>query len=438
MPDGVKLGDILDKTDIKKEDKDTYGSAFSELLRHINNSGVFYKYNKEGCWYISYILHKEVERFLRQDYNLDVYKLLQEFILKYNKHNSQRSDRCMNDFVYIDSDTFKIMNALYTLYDEYTKIKPYYKRSIPYNCENFSKFIHSYNSFLNNHVSGTDFFNNILKHFDTEVRDAISKYSIIECKQYPYHANNLNLYTPPKPKDPIPPVQLEQRQTANVLTTTELQNSHHDVAHEQDTQAGEVLRVEAENQIQVAKGERGIAHNQQITRDYAISPEPGRVFKPGEAHNPEISRGHGMTHDNRRTYNRGREEEVWRTGLSTYSQDTATLDSSSQLELSDVSTFSPKLDGKTEDDGVFANVRSTITNVLGSVDPVPVVGVSGGMGALFLLFRYTPFGTFFRGGRGRVHRIPRSFNGPFLGEFQGYQDYYGGNIGYGQMNPLAE
>ncbi|KMZ94886.1 hypothetical protein PVMG_06229 [Plasmodium vivax Mauritania I] len=30
---------------------------------------------------------------------------------------------------------------------------------------------------------------------------------------------------------------------------------------------------------------------------------------------------------------------------------------------------------------------SAITEVLGSVDPVPVVGVSGGMGALFLLFR---------------------------------------------------
>ncbi|SCA59994.1 hypothetical protein PVT01_000061400 [Plasmodium vivax] len=88
--------------------------------------------------------------------------------------------------------------------------------------------------------------------------------------------------------------------------------------------------------------------------------------------------------------------------------------------------------------GASSSVISTITSALKDVDPVPVVGVSGGMGALFLLFRYTPVGAFFRGGRGRAHRIPRSFNGPFLGEFQGYQDYYGGNIGYGPMNPLAE
>ncbi|EDL42661.1 variable surface protein Vir6, putative, partial [Plasmodium vivax] len=85
-----------------------------------------------------------------------------------------------------------------------------------------------------------------------------------------------------------------------------------------------------------------------------------------------------------------------------------------------------------------SSVMSTITSALKDVDPVPVVGVSGGMGALFLLFRYTPVGAFFRGGRGRVRRIPSGFHGQFLGEFPDIQDYYGGNIGYGQMNPLAE
>ncbi|VVA00359.1 PIR protein, partial [Plasmodium vivax] len=89
--------------------------------------------------------------------------------------------------------------------------------------------------------------------------------------------------------------------------------------------------------------------------------------------------------------------------------------------------------------GVFDQMKNTISNVLGSVDPVPVVGVSGGMGALFLLFRYTPVGAFFRGGRGRAHRIPRSFNGQFPG-FPDYYDYDGGYIGYAPMNinPLAE
>ncbi|SCA60251.1 hypothetical protein PVT01_000080600 [Plasmodium vivax] len=62
---------------------------------------------------------------------------------------------------------------------------------------------------------------------------------------------------------------------------------------------------------------------------------------------------------------------------------------------------------------------NTITSTLKNVDPVPVVGVSGGMGALFLLFRYTPVGTFFRG-RGYRQRIPTRFDGVYQGFLPGF------------------
>ncbi|SCA83559.1 VIR protein [Plasmodium vivax] len=96
---------------------------------------------------------------------------------------------------------------------------------------------------------------------------------------------------------------------------------------------------------------------------------------------------------------------------------------------------------KEQSEGGFLNtVKDAFSTISENVDPVPVVGVSGGMGALFLLFRYTPVGTFFRGGRGRARRIPSGFSGPFPGEFPNFQDYEGGYIGYGPMNinPLAE
>ncbi|CAG9473063.1 unnamed protein product [Plasmodium vivax] len=79
--------------------------------------------------------------------------------------------------------------------------------------------------------------------------------------------------------------------------------------------------------------------------------------------------------------------------------------------------------------GVLGSIQHTLTDVLGSVEPAPILGVSGGMGALFLLFKYTPVGTFFRGRRGRTYGIPIGFNGPFQGGLPVYDDYYGGNVG---------
>ncbi|CAI7718355.1 hypothetical protein PVPAM_040010100 [Plasmodium vivax] len=79
------------------------------------------------------------------------------------------------------------------------------------------------------------------------------------------------------------------------------------------------------------------------------------------------------------------------------------------------------------------SVMSTITGVFQSVEPVPILGVSGGMGALFLLFKYTPVGTFFGGRRRRNHLIPSGFPGAYPG-FPGYEEHYDGNFGPGPIN----
>ncbi|CAI7721766.1 PIR protein [Plasmodium vivax] len=79
------------------------------------------------------------------------------------------------------------------------------------------------------------------------------------------------------------------------------------------------------------------------------------------------------------------------------------------------------------------SVMSTITGVFQSVEPAPILGVSGKMGALFLLFKYTPVGTFFGGRRRRNHLIPSGFPGAYPG-FPGYEEHYDGNFGPGPIN----
>ncbi|KNA01581.1 hypothetical protein PVNG_06181 [Plasmodium vivax North Korean] len=87
-----------------------------------------------------------------------------------------------------------------------------------------------------------------------------------------------------------------------------------------------------------------------------------------------------------------------------------------------------------EDPSLLGKMRTALSTMVDSVDPGPVLGVSGGMGVLFLLFKYTPVGSFFGGRRGRFRQIPRIFGGFPPGDFGYFQEYGGGYVGYSQMD----
>ncbi|SCA60352.1 hypothetical protein, conserved [Plasmodium vivax] len=108
--------------------------------------------------------------------------------------------------------------------------------------------------------------------------------------------------------------------------------------------------------------------------------------------------------------------------------------------LTDNSLDTQKTESPIEDSGFFTNVQGAFSSIAQHVEPAPILGVSGGMGVLFLLFKYTPVGSFFGGRRGRIRQIPSSFRGFPPGEFPNFHEYDGGYIGYGPMNinPLAE
>ncbi|SCA82186.1 hypothetical protein PVC01_000122000 [Plasmodium vivax] len=90
--------------------------------------------------------------------------------------------------------------------------------------------------------------------------------------------------------------------------------------------------------------------------------------------------------------------------------------------------------------GLMTKIQGAFSGFINEVQPGPVLGVSGGMGALFLLFKYTAVGSFFGGRRGRIRQIPRSFGGFAPGEFPNFQEYGVGHVRYSPMeiNPIAE
>ncbi|KMZ95070.1 hypothetical protein PVMG_05597, partial [Plasmodium vivax Mauritania I] len=87
-----------------------------------------------------------------------------------------------------------------------------------------------------------------------------------------------------------------------------------------------------------------------------------------------------------------------------------------------------------EDPQFITSAQNTISGLINEVDSSTVLDASGGMGALFLLFKYTPVVSFFGERRGHGHRIPRSFNEQFTGGFPGYEEYYGGKFGHDPIN----
>ncbi|VVA00300.1 PIR protein, partial [Plasmodium vivax] len=115
------------------------------------------------------------------------------------------------------------------------------------------------------------------------------------------------------------------------------------------------------------------------------------------------------------------------------------LEHSQTLSSPEHYPYSSVLPSSNDVEDTSSSVMNTITRALKDVEPGPVLGVSGGMGVLFLLFNYTPVGSFFGGRRGRFRQIPSSFRG-FPPDFANFQEYGGGYVGYSPMdiNPLAE
>ncbi|CAG9485272.1 unnamed protein product, partial [Plasmodium vivax] len=202
----------------------------------------------------------------------------------------------------------------------------------------------------------------------------------------------------------------------SALAVNGLQDSKQEVAHH----SGESRTPEA--------AESASPHRSEETHD------PETTNYPGRAH-ARVTENDQLTSDHPdRTHRYGREQENMIGTESRYSHHFRTTGSSAELGYLDKSAFAPNLEGQNQDDGFISNVKNTLSGIVQNVEPAPILGVSGGMGALFLLFKYTPVGTFFGGRRGRFHQIPSSFRGFPPGEFPNFHEYEGGNIGYGAMN----
>ncbi|EDL42705.1 variable surface protein Vir6, truncated, putative, partial [Plasmodium vivax] len=403
-------------------------NIFTNLKKYLSNNHVFAwgNYNgEETCKYISYLLCDQIRGNILGECDEGTFKVLSEFVDQCNVY--KRSHMCKNKVKHINNDNFLKMKALYVLYDKYYKLSIQHKQwDKETYCSDMIYLVSLYNKFLNKYPSHSLKFNDVLRQFKV-LMDTITVTGKERCQGVQFPMLNPVFFERQEVVPQVLPSVRESNQSQGVTLDVPGKSKPLDVTRLQTSAVGVEVRDNPHN----AKGPKvSYPLTSTGTLDLHITGESEHPHKTLESSETYTSLGTIESYVPQESHRPGRSS-----GSSEY------LHTNSTHSPGDENIESTNLKEsvlRNEDVTLLGKIQTTLSGIVSEVEPGPVLGVSGGMGALFLLFKYTPVGTFFRGGRVRARRIPSGFSGPFLGEFPDVQDYYGGNIGYGQMNPLAE
>ncbi|SCA81789.1 Plasmodium vivax Vir protein, putative [Plasmodium vivax] len=384
--------------------------VFNELYQYLGGDGIFYSQDPtECCKYINYWLNTSVRELLPDLYDNESFKIFRYIVDFYNKNKNQsKNKRCTSDIYYIEPDEFRKMDILYNLYNYYGKLtvenRGYYYEPCDYLINMYNIYKDALNSddkkdknFVSRLKAFKDLIDKVLpEHNDCpsyiqfKEPESIEETKVIEPEHHTTtHDQELS---PPSKQDSPPPKPESSSPLVLQPVPSEFQAEHIRETFN-SSERNQPLRMESEET------------NSELSQTTYKGNSERHTLKPGSYHSGELIYPHTL-------------------GNPSYSENEVLK----------------KLGRQHSEDGFLDKIQGAFTGIVQSVDPAPVLGVSGGMGALFLLFKYTPVGSFFGGRRRRFRQIPRSFNGQFLGAFPDFQDYEGGHIGYGpmNMNPLAE
>ncbi|VUZ99567.1 PIR protein [Plasmodium vivax] len=409
-----------------------YEDIFKKLTNNLAGDGLMYYDKSITCTYNNYWLNKEVRKENHNVDNNELFEIIKKYADKYSneKHQNDRNS-CKRYIEYIDSEKYQKISKLYELYDLYSKLE-IYNNQLNYKlpdslCITLADLTRNHDAIIK-YYEDKDFFKTIdndLFEKILKIKDLIKNLNL-NFYNYCLYYDKLRLHT-----------SNYEIQRKKELEQQELKRQQ-ELAKEQELAREQELAKRQELQPVEQEKEQNSLWSSETTD---LGSRLNEVFPEIEVSKDKQVDDIGTTH-HAETTGIG---ELSVTEHSRYSQGRGRLYNSSLYRQED--NFGPSrfpvdsqlnTENPNSEEGIIRSMRNTLFSIVQNVDPVPVVGVSGGMGALFLLFRYTPVGAFFRGGRGRVRRIPSGFHGPFLGEFPGYEEYDGRYVGYSQMNPLAE
>ncbi|CAG9472694.1 unnamed protein product [Plasmodium vivax] len=419
------------KADIVEEHK-ALSDVFNNLKKYLSNGHVFASDEYDGlgtCKYMSYLLYDGIRnKYGRCD--KETFDIFKDFVNKYNEIT--HSDMCNNKLNHLEYHEFNKMKDLSQLYDKYYYLLPrvYHWENVTGYCDHVLFLVKLYNSLLQNYEFYSKEFNNILTKF-RELMNNITNRSESYCHVH-YSIGNPRLYEEFEAQMNSPPN--TQLGTESGLSQQGILNSTPNPKSEEEKSSSTTLGGSQE-----ITGTENLQSSQ--VSDQLEAPESSVLQEPVERSSPYQKLEDSEPH----VYFGPQETYVLREPRgsgSFYERRGHTDTNETFLPGKDSIPVTKQLEfgSEKENAGVMTKIQDAFSGFINEVEPGPVLGVSGGMGALFLLFKYTPVGSFFGGRRGRIRQIPSSFRGFPPGDFANFQEYDGGLIGYSPMSisSLAE
>ncbi|KNA02161.1 hypothetical protein PVNG_05502 [Plasmodium vivax North Korean] len=375
----ILLPKLLNATTTDEHIQTRFKHIIEILLHYISNGAIFYYNPPEACWYISYVLSKNVYSMTVDYYADDTYKIFETFLDKYNLSLSTDSKRCKSELMKIEYNIYKKMYALYEVYDKfYTLSNPNLLWNDD-NCRSLEYLVHLYNSFLNTYQSGSLKFDKVLKDFQTRMNEIILKRKT-RCSGWNLAVRNPDLFEKPEVIASPPPREIESV-TSQEGTSNGAGKAEHSVLTSLETSpVGEEVRENSHSPI-------GPQESYPLTSKATLDPHKVReeenaheTLEPSEQDNPFGMIGSYVSHGYHGPGRSDRSHDYLVTN-STLPEGEDTFKSTHLKEQGLIN----------EDISVLGKIITTLSGIVSEVEPAPILGVSGGMGALFLLFKVLRF-----------------------------------------------
>ncbi|KMZ98400.1 hypothetical protein PVNG_06314 [Plasmodium vivax North Korean] len=363
---------IIQSANIPTNNNQSNNKILQDLEKHLRGDGVFYEENNdECCKYINFWLNNEIKKKTYPLYNGSNFHIFNDFVKKFNniEHN-KNSKRCLSNINLIDPKIFEKMSKLYELYEFLADLKAPFSRMLQYTrCEIFGHIIGNHNRALADYQTLDPYLTERL----IDLKKLIENANIEINEQCYYKTSQLHKS------------QLEiDRDNAEIQRQNELRMKEEETRRLQEEarrQEEQNRRQQEETMKQLEEATRATSQQRiaslQLGNDVlGITGDQGyqienKIQRLKDYTQPELERYTGTSKgrghfDNNFLVQQHEENE-------------------SPISPSDLPKHT--LDPFTDTQGIMGKITGAITGVLGQVEPAPILGVSGGMGVLFLLFK---------------------------------------------------